>query len=109
MKEMTRNMKCTITSGAWSQSFTCSFSHQYTSSSLQKYLHLASEAAFEYNTSLEKAERMRPEINIHQYWVSRRDSLALGEGMLSAFTSVLGVYGDNGGTQLTYKLSMFSR
>ena len=109
MKEMKGNIKCTIASGAWSQSFTCSFSHQYTSSSLQKFLHLASEAAFEYNTSLEKAERMRPEINIHQYWVSQRDSPAPGEGMLSAFTSVLGVYGDYGGTQLAYKLSMFSR
>ena len=83
-------MKCTITSGAWSQSSTCSFSHQYTSSSLQKYLQLASEAAFEYNTSQEKAERMRPEINVHQYWVSRRDSPAPGEGMLSDLTSVLG-------------------
>ena len=106
---MTGNFKCTITSGAWSQSFTCSFSHQYTSSSLQKYLHLASEAAFEYNTSLEKAERMRPEINTPVLGVPERFSGARRGNALRLHLSVRSLWahwGDASHLQTEYVLKM---
>ena len=104
------NMKCIITSGASSQSFTCRFSHQYTSSSLQKFLHLASVAAFEYNTSLAKGgENASKNKHALVLGVLERFSCARRGNALRLHLSVRslwGQWGDAARLQIEYVLKM---